>query len=75
MMRSEIALWPHPAHNVVFVPRYSFATSPILLTFFRSSGGATLATVSSLFPNAAYSPPTPALRGSRTGCAPAFSTR
>ena len=68
MIRSEIALWPQPAHNVVFVPRYSFDTSPILFTFFRSSGGATLATVSSLSPlRTPYSPPTPALRGSRTG--------
>ena len=66
MMRSEIALWPQPAHNVVFVPRYSFDTSPILLTFFPLFRWchARHGLVPLRMP---YSPPTPALRGSRTG--------
>ena len=46
MIRSEMALWPHPAHSVVFVPRYSFVSSPMRLTFLRGFNGVTVATVS-----------------------------
>src|SRR5205814_8099035 len=31
MMRSEIALWPHPAHSVVLPPRYGGTSRPIRL--------------------------------------------
>ena len=33
MMRSEIALWPQPAHSVVLPPLYSAMDSPIRLVF------------------------------------------
>src|SRR6266851_7257791 len=33
MMRSEIALWPQPAHRVVLPPLYSAIDSPIRLVF------------------------------------------
>src|SRR5216683_7855537 len=33
MMRSEIALWPQPAHSVVLPPLYSAIDSPIRLVF------------------------------------------
>ena len=39
MMRSEIALWPHPAHSVVLVPRYSCDASPMRLTLPLPAGG------------------------------------
>src|SRR3954471_16375504 len=38
MMRSEIALCPHPAHSVVLPPRYSVCSSPIRFIFLGGSG-------------------------------------
>src|SRR5581483_4805263 len=31
-MRSEMALWPQPAHSVVLPPLYAWSSSPIRLT-------------------------------------------
>src|SRR6185312_4970978 len=42
MIRSEMALWPHPAHSVDFPPRYSTTGSPIVFLF---GPGAPLAVV------------------------------
>src|SRR3954451_23766354 len=33
MMRSEIALWPHPAQRVVLPPLYSITVRPMRLVF------------------------------------------
>src|SRR5687767_5350788 len=38
MMRSVIALWPHPAQSVVLPPRYATGSSPMRLTFFPGAG-------------------------------------
>ena len=38
MIRSEIALWPHPAHSVVLPPRYGCTSRPMRLTFLPGSG-------------------------------------
>jgi hypothetical protein len=41
MMRSVIALCPHPAQSVVLLPRYETGSSPILLIRFPGTGGCT----------------------------------
>ena len=38
MMRSEIALWPQPAHSVVLPPRYGCTSRPMRLIFLPGSG-------------------------------------
>ena len=38
MMRSEIALWPQPAHSVVLPPRYGCISRPMRFVFFAGSG-------------------------------------
>src|SRR5258705_7185123 len=38
MMRSEIALCPHPAHSVVLPPRYCDSSRPIRFSFFPGAG-------------------------------------
>src|SRR5262245_15659279 len=45
MMRSVIALCPHPAHSVVFEPRYASDSRPMRLTFLPGADGCTGASV------------------------------
>src|SRR3954469_8286214 len=55
IMRSEIALWPHPAQSVVLPPRYGCISSPIRFVFFGGVGSAV--SISPLFyPGRAVSP-------------------
>ena len=37
-MRSEIALWPQPAHSVLLPPRYAASSRPMRFTFFAGPG-------------------------------------
>src|SRR5271170_7048838 len=39
MMRSEMALWPQPAHSVVLPPLYSRTLSPMRLVFGAGADG------------------------------------
>ena len=45
MMRSEIALWPQPAHSVVLPPRYGCISRPMRLIFLPGSGVAVVVMV------------------------------
>src|SRR5580704_7314087 len=49
IMRSEMALWPHPAQSVVFPPLYSRTERPIRLVF--GAGGGAVGVVAIYLPS------------------------